>query len=672
MDAVNGANGKLQRARGGCAGGRGRRTGARSAAARALGLAAALAASASAGAVNLIFDASPAPINAAQVADNSFWVGVNLPNVIASIVAPGSVTVNAGGHSAALGVNAGSFGNGLTVSGVGAALTVAESIHVGFGGATNALAIETGASASCGSFYMGSVSGATGNTFDLRSLATLLTSGDVGIGNATGAGSNAATVTASGTVWTVTGNTYVGYASGGNTLTISAGGKVAADTLDVLIGAEPGADGNGIRVTGTGSMLSNLSGAPLHTLYVGRSGNSNTLEILAGGQVASGNVRIGGGSGATGTPSGNGATVDGATSTWTIAGTMRVGAGTAGTNSGLDVTNGGVVTVTGNSFVGYDAVNDDNHVLVSGSDSQLNVQALTISRVAGAANNLVTVANGGTLSAASITLGAAGGTNVGGLVIGAGGAAGAVAPATTINGVGTDPTVRFDHSDALHSFDSSLTGTLGVVHDGTGTTDLVGASNAYTGPTTVNAGELRIGGVTATSSIAVNAGGTLGLPAGAAAATSGGYTQAAGGTYRVYVANAATYGTLAVAGNVSLPAGAAIGVTVANCGTIGPGTVIPGVMTSSNPIPASGFLVTDNCANLAFAAILSANTLAVDLVVRADASGTPQPVPTLTDLSRTLLALALAAAAFVAVRGRRSSSNARRVPPKDRKSNGAS
>ena len=99
MDAGNGTNGERHRARGGCA------------AVRTLGLAAALAASASAGAVNLIFDASPAPINTAQVADTSFWVGVNLPSVIASIVAPGSVTVNAGGHSAALGVNAGSFGN---------------------------------------------------------------------------------------------------------------------------------------------------------------------------------------------------------------------------------------------------------------------------------------------------------------------------------------------------------------------------------------------------------------------------------------------------------------------------------------------------------------------------------------------------------------------------------
>lgn len=625
-----------------------------------LAAATALFASASADAVNLIFDSSPAPIGTAQVADTSFWVGVNLPGVIASIVGPGGgVTVNAGGNSAALGINAGSTGNSLTVTGAGAALTVAESIYVGNGGASNALAIESGAVASCGSFYMGALATSNGNTFDLRTQATLTTSGDVGFGLVGGAATNVATVAGTGTTWTVNGNAYIGNASVGNTLTISGGGKVLANTLDVLIGATPGADSNRVTVTGGGSELSNLSALPLHTLYVGRSGNSNTLEILAGGKVTSGNVRIGGGSGATGSPFGNGATVDGGGSTWTIAGTLRVGAGVAGTNSRLDVTGGGVVTVTGNSFVGYDAVNDDNSVLVSGSGSQLNVQALTIGRVSGAANNFVTLANGGTLSAASITLGAAGGTGVGGLVIGAGGAAGSIAPATTISGVGTDPIVRFNHTDALHSFASSLTGTLAVVHDGTGATDLAGATKSYTGATTVNAGELRIGGVGATGAVVVNAGATLGLPAGAPAATSGGYVQAAGATLRVYVADAGTYGTLAVAGNASLPAAAAIGVSVADCGAIAPGSVIAGVVTSANPIVASGFTVTDNCAKLAFIAVVRANGQAIDLIVVNDAS---VPIPTITDFSRALLALALALAALAAIHRRSAASRACRVP----------
>ena len=429
-----------------------------------------------------------------------------------------------------------------------------------------------------------------------------------------------------------------------NQLTISGGGEVKASTLDTLIGAEPGADGNKILVTGANSKLTLYTGV-LRTLYVGRSGNSNTLEILAGGQVASGNVRIGGGTGATGSPTGNGVLVDGG-STWTIAGTMRVGAGVAGTNSGLDITNGGVVTVTGNSFVGYDAVNDDNHVLVSGPGSQLNVQALTISRVVGAANNTVTVANGGTLSAASITLGAATGTSVGGLEIGAGGPAGVIAP-TTITGVGSDPTVRFNHTSAGHAFAPALSGTLALVHDGAGSTELGGAGT-YTGPTTVNAGALRLNGVSGTNAIAVNAGGTLGVAAGAVATTPGAYVQAAGGTYEVNIANAATYGALQVDGAATLPPSAPIFVR-ANCGATAPGATFPGVMTSSNPIAVAGFTVTDNCPNLAFTASLRGDGLAIDLVARADGTAA---IPVLSGGGAAALAGLLALSSILVLRRR--------------------
>ena len=610
----------------------------------AVGAAVAFLASGGAGAVNLVFDASPAPISTPQVADTSFWIGVNLPNVIASIVSGGAVTVNAGGHSAALGINAGSSGNRLTLTGAPATLTVAESIYVGNAGAGNTLVFDQGATGSSGSFYMGAVSGSTANDFQLLAQSLLTTSGDVGLGVAAGAGSNTATVDATGSVWTINGVTYVGNAAGANQLTISGGGEVKASTLDTLIGAEPGADGNKILVTGANSKATLYTGV-LRTLYVGRSGNSNTLEILAGGQVASGNVRIGGGTGATGSPTGNGVVVDGG-STWTIAGTMRVGAGVAGTNSGLDITNGGVVTVTGNSFVGYDAVNDDNHVLVSGPGSQLNVQALTISRVVGAANNTVTVANGGTLSAASITLGAATGTSVGGLEIGAGGPAGVIAP-TTITGVGSDPTVRFNHTSAGHAFAPALSGTLALVHDGAGSTELGGAGT-YTGPTTVNAGALRLNGVSGTNAIAVNAGGTLGVAAGAVATTPGAYVQAAGGTYEVNIANAATYGALQVDGAATLPPSAPIFVR-ANCGAIAPGATFPGVMTSSNPIAVAGFTVTDNCPNLAFTASLRGDGLAIDLVARADGTAA---IPVLSGGGAAALAGLLALSSILVLRRR--------------------
>jgi T5SS/PEP-CTERM-associated repeat protein/autotransporter-associated beta strand protein len=618
-------------------------------------------------ATNLIFDSSPSAITTVLTADDSLLVGVNNPGVSLTIGAGGSVTVNPGGNSATLGVSATSDENSLNVTGSSAILSVAETLNVGYAGAKNTLTVGPGGSVSALDIWIGGLAGSKDNAVTVTGTGTLsatsylilgygdgtnslnVQSGghvtntvDAVIGWVAGATDNLATVTGTGSLWTNSRMFYMGYASSGNQLTISNGGKVAVNVnnQDALIGATPGADNNKIEVTGAVSELSNLNG----TLYVGRSGNSNSLQIKSGGLVTSKNVRIGGGTGATGSPSGNGAIVDGAGSIWNIAGTLRVGAGVAGTNSGLDITNAGVVNVTGNSFVGYDATSDENHVLISGAGSQLNANALTIGYAAGSINNVMTLSNGGALSASVITIGESSG-----LVIGAGGASGAISTPITITSAMTAPFVKFNHTNSNYTFASSLAGTLEVIHDGSGTTNLTG-TNTYTGATTINAGVLNINSISATSAITVNSGGTLGVAAGNTGTDIGIYTQDAAGTFRTYITNNTTFGILNVLGTVGMASNARIDVQVNNCGNVTPGTTFAGIISSTNTISVNSFIVTDNCAGLVFTASLSGNSQAVNLVANIAPAVS---IPSLSEWGMFFLSSLLAFGAVISLRRQR-------------------
>ena len=204
--------------------------------------------------------------------------------------------------------------------------------------------------------------------------------------------------------------------------------------------------------------------------------------------------------------------------------------------------------------------------------------------------------------------------------------------------------MRFNHADANYTFAPSLAGTLAVIHDGPGTTNLTG-TNPYTGATTVNAGVLNINNISATSAITVNAGGTLGVPAGITGTTLGNYAQDATGTFRTLIANNTTYGRLVVNGTVNMTGNARIDVQVSDCGAITPGTVFAGVIASSNAIGAVSFIVSDNCPGLIFTARLNGN--AVDLLAEA-----PRLIPTLSDWGMFLLGGLLALSALVALRRR--------------------
>ena len=322
----------------------------------------------------------------------------------------------------------------------------------------------------------------------------VLTNGKTTIGNNATSNNNSVLLDGAGSQWNTSATFYLGWDGAGNTMTVSNGAQFAlsnvAGNIDALVGANGGSNNNKLTITGTGSSFSNVNPTNASTLYIGRSGTGNEMDILAGGSVSSFNARIGGGTGFNGTTDNNKVLVDGAGSLWTVGGTLRVGSD--GTNTNLTISSGGVVNVTGNTFLGYNLASTGNTALVTGTGSQWNVAALFIGR--NSTNNTVTVADSGVLSATSITLGLNAGSS-GTLQIGNGAGAGTVTGSGITSGAGT-ATVNFNHTDAAYTFAPVISGTTSVNHNNTGTTTLTGA-NSYSGGTVISKGTLILDNATA-------------------------------------------------------------------------------------------------------------------------------------------------------------------------------
>jgi fibronectin-binding autotransporter adhesin len=445
-----------------------------------------------------------------------------------------------------LGFDGGSTGN-ATVS--GGNLTLADELYVGYTGNGN-LTISNGTVSNTKGFIgvnNPSVSSAniTGgqwnNTGELTvgygGQGSLEISGN-GTVNSVGAflgflaasDGNTVGIAGANASWSSTGVFYLGHDGSDNSVTVSTGALLANGNSDFLIGSNAGSDNNSLTINGTGSRFTSNG-----TFYVGRSGTGNQFEVSAGGNATSRNVRIGGGSGSNGTTDSNGATVDGAGSLWNITGTLRVGSN--GDNSSLTISNGGNVTATGNSFVGYDAVSDSNRVRVTGNGSTLAANALIIGRAG--TNNTVTVESGGTLSATTITLGELAGS-IGSLLIGNGTASGLVQAGNVVEGLGNGTatfnggTLRltgnqtalfsgFEDGDVTlagtggtldtQAFDVEtslgLSGNGSLTKQGNGSLTLSG-NNTYTGATNINAGSFFVTGSLGNTAVTVANGGTLG------------------------------------------------------------------------------------------------------------------------------------------------------------------
>ncbi len=169
---------------------------------------------------------------------------------------------------------------------------------------------------------------------------------------------NTVEVSGSGSSWSNYSNFIIGEYGSDNVLTIANGGAVSSWD-DTVIGAGGGADRNTVVVQGAGSHLHN----PFGTVVVGYNGSGNTLSALDGGSISSGGGIIGLDSDY------NQVLLDGSGSTWTMSSSLRVGMW--GTSNAFTVSNGGVASVAGNTYIGDLTGADGNSLVVDGPDSRL-------------------------------------------------------------------------------------------------------------------------------------------------------------------------------------------------------------------------------------------------------------------------------------------------------------
>lgn len=400
----------------------------------------------------------------------------------------------------------------------------------------------------------GNISNGTGSlNLAKRGTGTwTLTGANAITGNATigggGADAGILNVAGAGASLVAGGNVILGSASGDvGTLNIQNGASVGTSAKSTTIGSSAGATGT-VTVTGRNAGVSSIL---LGTVSVGSRGNG-TLNVQDGGLVDSTYIFCGRYDGSSGVITVTGINADGTRSTMNIATSVNIGRGsnaisssatlniqdggsvTANTQT-FNISGGGTVNVTGvnangtassmsskylsNSYDGAATLNiqdggyvtDTNGVNlgnVSGASTTVTVTGVnangtqsTWNSTTGASTfnvgtvsggtGVVIIQNGGLVKikngTAAVTLGSVAGAT-GTLNIGNGGTSGTLLASGVNGGLGT-ASVIFNHTDDS-TFSVPLTGSLSVTQFGSGKTTLSGATNTYTGTTTVSGGIL--------------------------------------------------------------------------------------------------------------------------------------------------------------------------------------
>ena len=187
---------------------------------------------------------------------NSWSVYVGYDGGAASLTISNGATMSTGGgwtpsHDGILGVNSDSSNNRALITGGGSAWNCAERVFVGLNGPANSLVIGNG-----------------GRIIDTDGF----------IGGNPGSDNNSALVTGANSIWTNSGDQYVGDFSVGNSLVINNGGRVIDG--NGFLGRNPGSDSNSVVVSGVGSLWTNSA-----EFYVGCFGAGNSLIITNQGRV---------------------------------------------------------------------------------------------------------------------------------------------------------------------------------------------------------------------------------------------------------------------------------------------------------------------------------------------------------------------------------------------------
>jgi autotransporter-associated beta strand protein/T5SS/PEP-CTERM-associated repeat protein len=367
-----------------------------------------------------------------------------------------------------LAVTVGSANNTANVNGTGSKWTSTTDLAIGYLGATNQLTV--------------------GNAGEVA-----LTNGFIGYGPM--AATNSVLITGMGSKWSNSNVVYVGHDGSGNEFEVEDGGY-ALSSKDAVLGFNSGSANNALRVKDAGSKFEVASG---FTLVVGDNGDTNVVEISAGGVLMGHNVRLA----RSANSSGNSVTVTGTGSAWTNTGTIRVG--TLGPGNSVTVASGGAVSFDGNAFIGHGLAAANNTVTVRDAGSTWTSGQFTVGLAS--VGNVLTVQDGGAVAASSIPVATNPGS-AGTINIGVGGAPGTLSgPIQFGDGTGI---VNFNHNAVAYAFNPAISGAGAVNFLGSGTT-VLNATSTYSGATTVSAGTVRLGVTNAlpSSGTFVFAGGAL-------------------------------------------------------------------------------------------------------------------------------------------------------------------
>lgn len=370
-----------------------------------------------------------------------------------------------------------------------------------------------------------------------------------------------------------------------STLTVTGAGS-SLITTELRLGAPTGGnvtlnieDGGQVIATGTSQVSLGgavLAGNPAHDVTVNVSGANSLWEV--GGNVSVGfntasTARVNVTDGATvrsgslsmGPPlqsmtNPSDVTISGAGSSWTTGG-LSVYRGT------LSLLDGGRLDAATGRITAASATQDgQGRVLISGTGSELAIAgALDIGGTGKEA--IVTVADGGQLSAGGLltlaNIAAGSGTlNIGAAAGDTAAAAGTVDVANIAFGPGAG-TVSFNHTAAAYDFGSAMSGT-GAINQLSGVTLLSGDSSSFSGLTSISGGALYVNNALG-GDVAVAAGGTLG-----GVGTIGGNVTVADGALNPGNLDAAP-GTLTINGNLDLAASSTINVSFGEANVVGGG-----------------------------------------------------------------------------------------------------
>ncbi|HEX5223254.1 MAG TPA: GH25 family lysozyme [Verrucomicrobiae bacterium] len=221
--------------------------------------------------------------------------------------------------------------NAVTVSGPGSTFDSSSGFFIGADGNANRMLISNGG----------------------KAIASVGNSGTF-IGRSTGTRSNLVVVTDPDSRWSVNDILYVGGGGNANLLVVSNGATM--DSLVGYVGSATSGSNNLAIITGANSSWSNRS-----EFYVGSSGSGNRLVVSEGGTLISSNAFL-----AMDLSSrSNSVLVTGAGSRWNSRADLAVGYD--GTDNQLVVSNGAVVSVFRNLFLGLNpTTSSGNRIVVDG------------------------------------------------------------------------------------------------------------------------------------------------------------------------------------------------------------------------------------------------------------------------------------------------------------------